>query len=173
MTRARWMLGTLGALATIALVPALPASAQSDPALFTEITNSADGSRWAVHGDQVIKTISGPASSPTNSDKWVVSEQSDGSVTIRNQATRECVESQPWFDGAVYSARCEQRSDRQKWILNWSEDGYVITPKNAPDLAVSVQELGASDSWLTLKPRSSTPSGSAQDDLASVFRLSA
>ncbi|MGP4015485.1 hypothetical protein [Saccharopolyspora sp. 5N708] len=172
MTRARWMLGTVGALATLALVPALPASAQSEAGIFTEITNTADGSRWALHGDNVIKTISGPSSALNDSDQWIVSRQSDGAVTIRNQATRECAESQPWFDGAVYAAPCEQRSDRQMWFLNWREDGYVITPKAAPDMAVSIEEMGAYDSWLTLKPRQA-PSDTAQDDLASVFRLGA
>ncbi|MBB5154895.1 RICIN domain-containing protein [Saccharopolyspora phatthalungensis] len=168
MMRARWMLGALGALA-LALVPAAQAaSAPADAGFETEITSSADGSRWAVFGDPVIKTVPFGAFGAT--EKWIIARQYDGSVTIRNKRTNQCAEANMWSARSVFVAPCAYGKQDQRWILEWRPAGVSIAPLIAKDMTVSVRDLHhPMGSWLTLESR-----GFGQTDsvsTGSVFRL--
>lgn len=175
MTRARWMLGALGALATIAFVPALPASAtDTDVDRFTNITNITnvvDGSHWTVLNGPEVRAVQGEAQWLGSMAEWSVSHREDGSVTIRNVATRECAEADVRFPGAVRVAPCDSWKETQSWRLQERAEGYVISPQIAPDLAVSVPVRGqAPNDALTLRPQHAFDQ-SIEDARLSIFQI--
>jgi hypothetical protein len=172
MTRARWMLGALGALATIAFVPALPASAShTDVDRSTDITNVVDGSHWAVMEGPEIRAVQGQVEWLGKRAEWSVSRHEDGSVTIRNSETRECAEADMRFSGIVRVAPCESWKETQNWRLQERANGYVISPRIAPDLAVSVQPRGYGQRGvLALQPQAAY-GDSAENAGMSIFRL--
>ncbi|WP_190821003.1 RICIN domain-containing protein [Saccharopolyspora pogona] len=172
MKRARWMLGALGALAAVSLVPAgaQAASAPSPIGFSTEITSAVDGSRWAdFGGDPVIKAA--PFGVFGDADKWVVSNQYDGSVTIRNQQTNRCAQANLQWGPEVLAVPCLPGSPSQRWIVEERAAGYVISPRATPDLAVSVEQPNSpAGSWLKLEPRWDL-NGSSTAKSGQVFRF--
>ncbi|MDA3625869.1 hypothetical protein OU415_10505 [Saccharopolyspora sp. WRP15-2] len=122
-------------MATLAMAPALPASAQADWGNSTEITNVGNGTHWVSPGaGQNIETTT-EATGPWGS--WTLEQQQDGSTVFRNRATNECAESTMQANGPVFTAPCAVWKQGQKWDLVRSpHGGFVITPQSRPGLAV-------------------------------------
>ncbi|GAA0525749.1 hypothetical protein GCM10011581_14120 [Saccharopolyspora subtropica] len=165
MTRARWMLGAAGALATMALGAALPASAAPAPDAITEITNAIDRTSW--DGSYRYGPVRATQFSPGATNKWILTPKYDGSVTIQNVETRLCAQPEAFVPGAeVVTAPCNF-SDVQDWRVQQRPEGTVLSPEIAPELAASVYEIGLPGSPVVLKHnRTFDP------DRSSIFTIS-
>ncbi|MER6991161.1 RICIN domain-containing protein [Saccharopolyspora hirsuta] len=120
-------------MATLAMAPALPASAQAEWGYSTEITNVANGAHWSVQGEfSAVEstTAQGPRA------RWNVDRQQDGTVTIRNAVTGQCAETMIEPNAQIFTAPCNTWDQNQKWSLTPRWDGYVITPASDSRLAV-------------------------------------
>lgn len=172
MKRARWMLGALGAMAALAMAPALPASAQTDWGYSTEITNVANGAHWTVQpSSQVVSSSTLPMELLGQNAQWRVQRQFDGTVTIQNEATGKCAETTLQANEPVFIAPCQPWDENQRWNLSPRWDGVVITPAKALHLAVVSGADQFRDTTLTLGARPFDQNGNVFDTANAVFRL--
>ncbi|MEV4731765.1 RICIN domain-containing protein [Saccharopolyspora sp. NPDC049426] len=163
MRRARWMLGALGAMAVLSVVPAPTASA--DSVLVTKITTVADKSRWVVNGpDSVISTVQPhSAAQPRSADQWVIAKRPDGAMTIQSQENRQCVTAEARTGGELRTAACDPANAAQVWTINRRNDGtVVISPKSTPRLVVAIQQPPAKNGALQLIEREQVTSNSTK-----------
>ncbi|SEG94981.1 hypothetical protein SAMN02982929_06043 [Saccharopolyspora kobensis] len=165
--RARWMLGALGAMATLAMAPAMPASAQAEWGYSTEITNVANGAHWVQSSGPAVESTKQPIHMLGDRAQWNVERQEDGTVTIRNMASNQCAESLLEPNAPVFTAPCNKWDEAQRWSLSHRWDGFVITPASTPHLAVvaSSDEYRSTQLVLGVRPYDS------QDTPNAVFRL--
>ncbi|MBE9375330.1 hypothetical protein IQ251_12830 [Saccharopolyspora sp. HNM0983] len=143
--------------AAITSLVAAPVAAAQGKILFRgQISNAYDDTRWVLDGDSgtLIDNVRPGTYEHYTSSRWIVASARDhGYVTIKNAKTDRCAKPDLVNPDAYVQVRpCDRHDDMQKW--NISEAG-VISPKNDPDLAITVTELNpAGYSWLVLKDRS-------------------
>ncbi|MGW1676967.1 RICIN domain-containing protein [Saccharopolyspora sp. NPDC002376] len=122
-------------MATLAMAPALPASAQAGWGNSTEITNVADGTHWVSPG--AGRNVESTTQTTGPWGAWTLERQQNGSTVFRNRATNECAESTMQANGPVFTAPCAAWKQGQQWdLINSPYGGFVITPKSQSGLAV-------------------------------------
>ncbi|MER7014103.1 RICIN domain-containing protein [Saccharopolyspora sp. NPDC000359] len=155
-------------MASLAMAPALPASAQAEWGYSTEITNVGNGAHWAVESSSpAVESTTVPLGVLGPRAQWNIDRQHDGTVTIRNEATGQCAETFIEPNARIFTAPCNTWDVNQKWNLTQRWDGFVISPAADSRLAVVASTDQHRDTPLVLGVRPYD----TNDTPNAVFRL--